>query len=259
MTCNKVGRFVWHDLFTGDRSRSMDFYRDLASWSFLTEHAMDFAWGGGEKDFVLALAQEEVGAGFAETPQHYDDGWIAYVEVEDVDQSASAVERLGGTVVRPPFEVPGVGRNCLLRDPLGALVGICLSRHSYPVQQRQFGVDGYLSSSADFPGEFYSELFGWIPGRDSELLRNTIISLPSGYEIAEQLRVLPQEQEDAHWIPSIKVEDVNAACRDVRRLGGKLVKIDTTDPDRTRRPVFYDPNGALFFLVCASLRTQNDC
>ncbi|MDC0660794.1 VOC family protein, partial [Leisingera sp. SS27] len=153
MLASKTGRIVWHDLFTPDRTRAMDFYRQAAGWRYQTEQAADFAWGGGEKAFVLALLDGEAGAGFAETPPGLQDGWIPYAEVSDVDAAAAQAEDRGGDILRSPFEVPGVGRNALLRDPLGALLGISLSRHSFPAPARQFGPEIYLSNGAGFPAE----------------------------------------------------------------------------------------------------------
>lgn len=132
MSGDKSGQIVWHDLFSTDRQRSMIFYERVAGWSFAVEHATDFAWGGGEVDFVLAKLGDEAGAGFVETPNGMSDGWIAYVEVPDVDAATGRMERLGGEVVRPSFDVPGVGRNALARDPLGALIGISQSQHTFP-------------------------------------------------------------------------------------------------------------------------------
>lgn len=102
----------------------MAFYQQVAGWTYQIEHATDFAWGGGAKHFVLALSGDEAGAGFAETPPEQSNGWIAYVEVRDVDATAALSEKFGGNTIRQPFEVPGVGRNAPLRDPLGAVVGI---------------------------------------------------------------------------------------------------------------------------------------
>lgn len=154
MTIDKTGRFIWHDLFTKDLKRSMAFYKQVARWNYEIEHATDFAWGGGEKDFVLALLDEEAGAGFAETPPALPDGWIAYVEVPDVDETTILAEKLGGLIVREPFEVPGVGRNALLRDPSGALFGVSLSRHSFPAPTTQFGIEMYLGGAEAYPGAF---------------------------------------------------------------------------------------------------------
>ena len=186
MINDKTGRIVWHDLFTGGRQGAMAFYERVAGWTYQIEHATDFAWGGGEKDFVLALLDEEAGAGFAETPPELSNGWIAYVEVRDVDATVARVEGLGGTIVRHPFEVPGVGRNALVRDPLGALIGISLSRHSFPAPQKQFGPEVYLSDTG-FPEAFYKSLLGWTTGSPRSGPQGDDIAGPSGDIVAIHL------------------------------------------------------------------------
>ena len=150
MNTEKVGRIVWHDLFTRDISVSKKFYQDVAEWRFITEHATDFAWGGGEKDFVLALSGDEAGSGFVDSPDGPYTGRVPYVEVEDVDAAAELALDLDGVILKPPFEVPGVGHNCLLRDPLGALIGICLSRHAFPAPTKQFGLERYVTNREIF-------------------------------------------------------------------------------------------------------------
>ncbi|MEM8695812.1 MAG: VOC family protein [Pseudomonadota bacterium] len=246
MTTDKTGRIVWHDLFTGDRRRSMAFYQTVTGWHYETEHATDFAWGGGEKDFVLALSDDEAGAGFAETPPALTNGWIAYVEVAEVDASAIAAERLGGTIVRDPFEVPGVGRNALLRDPHGALVGISLSRHDFPVPQRQFGVEVYLSTAPAFPEEFYAQLFGWQAGSPADGEQDgKHIAGPSGEDVALYLPDKPPSGTQAIWIPSLKVPQPEAALGDAEELGA--IALGQEKPS-DRYAVLRDPAGAAICL-----------
>ncbi|HET8579624.1 MAG TPA: VOC family protein [Nitrospiraceae bacterium] len=48
--------------------------------------------------------------------------WYAYVAVDDVDECARRVAELDGRVIEPPHNVPGVGRVCLIADPMGAEV-----------------------------------------------------------------------------------------------------------------------------------------
>ncbi len=48
--------------------------------------------------------------------------WEALIAVGDVDAYASRVAELGGTVIEPPRDVPGIGRACLITDPMGAPV-----------------------------------------------------------------------------------------------------------------------------------------
>jgi hypothetical protein len=50
--------------------------------------------------------------------------WIAYIEVEDADAAADRARKLGGHVLLPPTEVPGLGRAAVLQDPRGRAFGI---------------------------------------------------------------------------------------------------------------------------------------
>jgi hypothetical protein len=249
-TIDKTGQIVWHDLFTSDRPRSMAFYERVAGWHYETEHATDFAWGGGEKDFVLALLENEAGAGFAETPPILPNGWIAYGEVADVDVAAAEAEKLGGTIVREPFEVPGVGRNALVRDPLGALVGISLSRHDFPVPHRQFGVEIYLSDSVAFPTEFYTRLFGWTMGSPAGAREvDQPVVGPSGREVAVHLTGTHPMETPATWIPNLKVRDPRRALADAEELGAKPFRPMSAECAQGAFSFLRDPNGATLCLA----------
>lgn len=247
MSNGKTGRIVWHDLFTGDRRGSMAFYERVAGWTYQIEHASDFAWGGGEKDFILALLGEEAGAGFARTPPQLDNGWIAYVEVTDVDATAAHAQQLGGTVVRRPFEVPGVGRNALVRDPFGGLVGISLSRHSFPAPRRHFGVEVYLLDTGMFAEAFYKSLFGWTAGlpRSGTEGGNSIAG-PSGDIVAFQLIGKSPNGDEAMWLPSLKVPDPKAAIHAAEALRAKQCGPVSPGPAGPQHVVLRDPQGASF-------------
>lgn len=247
MPQSKTGQIVWHDLFTSDRKRSMDFYQHIANWTFQIERATDFAWGGGEKDFVLALIAGEAGAGFAETPPDHENGWIAYVEVADVDASVERVEALGGKTVREPFEVPGVGRNALVRDPHGVLFGLSLSRHNFPVPNRQFGVEVYVSKGDQFPEAFYAELFDWQVTQKSDP-ECVSLSGPSGALVATRCASTWPTISKATWVPSIKVACLSDASSFAEANGARLLSQNRDKTAQDRGRVVCDPDGALFAL-----------
>jgi predicted enzyme related to lactoylglutathione lyase len=48
--------------------------------------------------------------------------WDVYVTVNDVDAVAGNVENLGGKVLRPPSDIPNIGRFCVIQDPQGAVI-----------------------------------------------------------------------------------------------------------------------------------------
>ncbi len=52
-------------------------------------------------------------------PEH----WFTYIAVDDVDSRVAKVEAAGGMVIRPPFDVPGVGRIAIVKDKGGAVCG----------------------------------------------------------------------------------------------------------------------------------------
>lgn len=254
MTQSKAGQIVWHDLFTSDRKRSMDFYQHIADWTYQVERATDFAWGGGEKDFVLALLGDEAGAGFAETPPDHENGWIAYVEVPDVDVAVKRVDALGGKIVREPFEVPGVGRNALIRDPLGALLGVSLSRHSFPVPRRQFGPDVYVSNANEFPETFYTKLFGWLVSAERNMEGLTLLG-PSGDPVAIQYAATLPDGSNAAWVPSIKVASVFHACRVAETNDARPAFEDVNETDQPQKIIHRDPDGSPFALSAEQTNT----
>ncbi len=249
MTTDKTGQIIWHDLFTRDLKRSMAFYEHVAGWNYVTEHATDFAWGGGEKDFVLALLDEEAGAGFTETPPELPDGWVAYVEVRDVDGTTALAEKLGGAIVREPFEVPGVGRNALLRDPNGALFGVSISRHSFPAPTKQFGVEFYASGSQEFPAGFYSELFNWTVDAES----NALVVGPSGNVVAEVSASDLATGLKPVWIPRLNIADLEAALNRAENTGAVALASDSKKPNLSAGIVLCDPAGAYAYLKSTTM------
>ena len=49
--------------------------------------------------------------------------WMPYLAVDDVDARAKKATAAGATLMRPLFDIPGIGRIAILREPGGAGVG----------------------------------------------------------------------------------------------------------------------------------------
>ena len=52
---------------------------------------------------------------------------VNYIEIEDIDESISKLEALGGTIVQGKQEVPGVGHVAVGRDPEGNAIAMIQS------------------------------------------------------------------------------------------------------------------------------------
>lgn len=117
---NTHGRFHWNELMTHDPERAKRFYTSTIGWRF---DAVPMADGG---TYWVAKNGEERVAGlfemrdsaFAGAPEH----WVPYVAVDDVDARVTGAVAAGASVMRPPFDIPEVGRIAYLHEPGGATV-----------------------------------------------------------------------------------------------------------------------------------------
>ena len=50
--------------------------------------------------------------------------WLTYIAPDDIDATAAKVTELGGTVIREPWDIEGVGRLAIVQDPAGAVIGL---------------------------------------------------------------------------------------------------------------------------------------
>jgi uncharacterized protein len=51
------------------------------------------------------------------------ESWMAYLAVDDVDARVAQAVKAGAKVMKPTFDVPGVGRIAILTEPGGAGIG----------------------------------------------------------------------------------------------------------------------------------------
>lgn len=74
---------------------------------------------------VVAPAEHGIGGGIGRS-QHGGTGMVTfYVEVDDVAASLARAQELGGRVVSPPTEVPGMNLTiAFFADPDGHVVGL---------------------------------------------------------------------------------------------------------------------------------------
>ncbi len=115
------GSVCWTELASKDLDASKKFYTELFGWTLSGGHAdggmnyTEFVAGGRPSGGMYQIVAE-----MGEMPSH----WMSYVAVDDVDASAKKVEELGGKIIRPPMDIPNVGRFCIINDPTGATIAL---------------------------------------------------------------------------------------------------------------------------------------
>ena len=113
----KHGVFSLNELITTDLALAKEFYGELLGWTF-TETKTIY----GNPYLVIHSEKTMVGGMMIKDGNVPDDVipcWDPYITVDDVDESAKKVEKLGGKIILPPTDIPKFGRFCVIKDPQG--------------------------------------------------------------------------------------------------------------------------------------------
>jgi predicted enzyme related to lactoylglutathione lyase len=111
-----AGDWVWTELAVPEPAAAVAFYEKVFGF---TRETMDMGPAGTY--FVLKGPDGKQRAGVMKLP-HADAPpmWVPYVKVEQADATAARVAPLGGRLLMPASDIPGIGRIGMLADPLGA-------------------------------------------------------------------------------------------------------------------------------------------
>ncbi len=118
---NDPGAFVWNELLTTDVNKAQKFYGGLFDWKAESGDMPD-----GSNYTTLKNGDRPAGGLMAIRPEWgpMPPNWGVYFTVEDVDDSAARVRKLGGKVLAGPQDIPGTGRFATCQDPQGGTFSI---------------------------------------------------------------------------------------------------------------------------------------
>ena len=103
-----------------DTESAGKFYADLFGWKTQPMPEMNYVmWEAGEGD--------EYG-GFPQVSEENPAGQVLiYIASDDIDADLKKVEKLGGKVLRPKVEIPGMGWYGVFQDPTGNVLALYTS------------------------------------------------------------------------------------------------------------------------------------
>lgn len=114
------GHFHWNELVTRDVEKAKKFYGDTIGWTFDGMPMPDGTyWVAKMGDAVVGGLFPISGPQWDGVPEH----WMSYLAVDDVDARVKKAVAAGAKLMRPAFDIPGVGRIAILTEPGGAGVG----------------------------------------------------------------------------------------------------------------------------------------
>lgn len=241
------GRFIWHDLITGNPEAAEAFYSELFGWQIVP---IDQGAAGIYR--MLLQGDAPFGGIYGAEPT----GWVSYIVTPDLDQTLEQVSALGGNAVSAPMELPDVGRFAVIDDPAGArfammetaLPGIDPSATPAigSIAFHELVTSGFEQSIA-----FYSALFGYaespIPSAvgNYSLLMSEVDGAPA--MTAGVFRQSPAGGPNT-WMIYIRVGDIAATRQHALELGAQANGGINDIPGFGKTAWLTDPTGARFAL-----------
>ncbi|MES1191945.1 MAG: VOC family protein [Steroidobacter sp.] len=243
------GHFVWHDLITTDISAGLEFYKKITGWK---TQPFD-----PEGRYLMWVNNSGAVGGIGAAPQGTKPYWRIYIGTDDIEATVFKAQQLGGTVVAPVTDIPGVGRWAALRDPQGNEFGVfwapdtkapVLSMQPGEFHWHELATDDYKAAF-----EFYRTLFGWQHGIEHNMgdlgaylvFKNE--GRPNG--LGGFYNKQPGTANGGGWCTYTIVKDVKKAAASIDKLGGKNTHKPVKVPGGSWVIKFTDPQGAAHALT----------
>lgn len=117
----KIGEFCWNELATSNVHEAKEFYGKVFGWEFLDHEMGDMTYT------MIKLNGKDIGGIWAipkdnqkQIPPH----WMAYILVENLDESLKKAAKHGASIIKPASSVGDFGRFGIITDPTGAHIAL---------------------------------------------------------------------------------------------------------------------------------------
>jgi uncharacterized protein len=239
------GRFTWHELMTTDPVKAAKFYEGLFGWK---TQEMPMGAMGTYRLFLNNGAQT---AGAMPAQPGMPSAWLVYVAAENPDSTSAKVKELGGKVLVPPTDVPGIVRFSVAMDPQGAAFGILKglgpTANDPPYEGTPrigtFCWDELYTKDQQAAGTFYGKLFGWTGKVAPEDPMKYWHWQNAGKDIGGMMN-LPAPNVPPHWLAYVAVSDPDASCKKAVELGGTVLMQPMDIPKVGKFGIVKDSTGA---------------
>jgi uncharacterized protein len=111
----KHGDFTHIEIPADDAGRAKNFYGELFGWKFADE----IPGFEGYHMFSTPVGEAGMAGAIGKRGEMAPEKVRSYVHVDSIDDSLSKITALGGTVVEPKAEVPGMGWYAVFADTEG--------------------------------------------------------------------------------------------------------------------------------------------
>ena len=251
-----LGRFVWHELLTNDTAGAAAFYPKVLPWRTAPSSMPGYTiWMAGQTQIggLMALPSEA-----GSTPPH----WLVYVGTPNVDSTCSQAQGLGARIVKPPADIPNVGRFAVLSDPQGATFAVFTPGGGPPpgTPPVQGGFSWHELATTDVAAalRFYGQLFGWTKGPGHDMGAMGIYQLfEHGGTQAGGICNVQGPSTAPSWLSYVHIADSGRAVAAAKAAGGRLLHGPMEVPGGSWIAMMMDPQGGAFAVQEAPRAAQS--
>lgn len=115
---NIPGALVWNELMTRDPQQASNFYTVLLGWEAEHDEKMNYTMLKNNGRMAGGIFQ------MGEDMAHVPPNWSVYFSVADCDATVAKAVELGGQILKPAADIPGMGRFAVLQDPQGGVFNV---------------------------------------------------------------------------------------------------------------------------------------
>ena len=247
----RPGRFVFHDLMSGEVDRSLKFYRSL----FPEWEVQDIDLGEAGTYHMIRVGGLKCGGIVPVDPESgLAAHWIGYVEVSDCDVATERAVAEGGQVPVPTMDVPGIGKFAVIMDcqqaMLKALQPASPVQHPVEPADGQFCWDELLTTDVASARSFYQSVFGWSAIEQFSHGKGEFTLMRSGeHDVAGLMPMTSEADHPPMWLTYFYAEELDERCAQAESLGAQTVIPPRDIPDVGRFSVLVDPVGAVFAMM----------
>jgi predicted enzyme related to lactoylglutathione lyase len=253
-----TGKFFWYELMTSDPQAAIAFYGGLLGWTTKS-------FGGGMDYTIVSGSVAPLGGIMAIPAEAKDCGmtpwWGGYIGAADVDADAKRLADAGGSVRRPPEDIPGVGRFAVIGDPGGATFMLLKGSSPEGMEPTPPGADGHVGWHELYSGDhaadlaFYTGQFGWSQGEAMDMgpmgsYQLFSMSGGAGFETMDGgMMPKPEQVPVPLWLFYFIVPDIDVAHAKIGAGGGRVLNGPVEVPGGGWIIQALDPQGAMFAVV----------
>lgn len=216
----KYGTFNWYELVTTEIEKAKTFYGEVLGWKTET-----MSMGPGVNYDLVKVGGTPITGFTRPQMEGVPPSWLSYISVEDVDATAKAFRKNGGTTLTDAMDIPTIGRIQIARDPQGGVVALFHGAEGdteFPKVHGSWSWNELLSTDPAASLAFYEKTFG---------LTHDTMQMPAGeYHILKAgdaqvggIMKSPVPKAPTNWLPYVRVDDTNAVCARAKKMKGGVM------------------------------------